>query len=90
MHFYFVHRRLGAYDIGMLKTAKNIQFNSAVHPIALPFTIERYKPNVKNLILAGWGNLETTLFTPAFHNKLQEASVMNMPFEGIFYFSFYL
>lgn len=66
----------------MLKTAKNIKFNSDVYPIGLPFSKGSYKHNFNNLILAGWGVLETTVFLPSFSDKLQETRVEHMPYDG--------
>lgn len=68
----------------MLKTAKNIVYNNAVSPIEVPLSMGslRTQDKTQNLILAGWGVLETTSFIPALPDKLQEARVEYLPFEG--------
>lgn len=78
------YRDIGAYDIAMLKTAKNIVYNNAVSPIEVPLSMGslRTQDKTQNLILAGWGVLETTSFIPALPDKLQEARVEYLPFEG--------
>ncbi|KOB79190.1 Chymotrypsin-like proteinase 6D [Operophtera brumata] len=72
---------IGTYDIAMLKTAKNIKYNNAVSPIEVPLSMGSLTHKTQNLILAGWGVLETTLFIPALPDKLQEAQVEYLPFD---------
>lgn len=75
-------RGVGPYDIAMMRTSRNIEFSQEVQPINLPLVPTRDETTPENLLITGWGALQSTFFVTVLPTKLQEAEVTYLPYYG--------
>lgn len=65
----------------MMKTLRNIEFSDKVQPIRLPIFDSMYEKS-DDLIITGWGALKHDYFVMVIPNKLREAEVTYLPYDG--------